>query len=589
MAARIEDYALVGDGETAALIARDGSVDFLCWPRFDSDPCFTALLGDERHGHWRIAPAGPVTGTTRRYRGDTLILETTFETDAGTVRLIDFMPQRQGASMLIRIVEGVRGEVPMHLALRLRFEYGSMPPWSQPHGNGLLAEVGPDLVVLHAPLKVRPGRAEASASFTVKAGERIPFVLAYGDSSLPAPEQPDVEQALSQTQAFWEDWISRFDKPCDWPAQVRRSLITLKALIHQRTGGLVAAATTSLPEMPGGSMNWDYRFCWLRDATFTLTALLNAGYHEEATAWRDWILRAVAGSPEQMRIVYRVDGARRLDEWEADWLPGYEGARPVRVGNAASVQTQLDVYGELLEAMHVASAAGIPRERRGIEVETALVHYLESIWDKPGSDIWETRGDPQRYTYSQVMAWVGIDRYLKGARTHKAAGPERVKRLTALRQQIHDDVCAQGFHTGRGHFVRAFGSEEIDASLLLLPIVHFLPADDPRITGTVAAVERELMDGGLVRRLKARGGEPQEGAFLACSCWLADCMKLQGRDADARTMLERVLALSNDVGLLSEEYHVPSRRMMGNIPQALTHLGVVNTALFLSGPVQERK
>ena len=588
MASPIQDYGFVGDGETCALISRDGSVDFLCWPRFDSDACFCALLGDEENGFWRIVPEARPSGVRRRYRGDTLVLETTFDTLSGTVRLLDFMPVRERHSSLIRVVEGVRGTVPMRLDLRLRFEYGLMPPWSRREDDCLVADVGPDLVAFRAPTPIDTAGPDASCRFTVSSGQRLAFALSYGSSSDSPPKRPDAEALLAATVDFWESWIRRFEKPCRWPAAVKRSLITLKALAHQRTGGLVAAATLGLPEVPGGSMNWDYRYCWLRDATFTLTALLNAGYKEEATRWRDWILRAVAGRPDKLQVVYRLDGGRRLQEWHVKWLPGYEASKPVRVGNQAAEQCQLDAYGELLDAMHVASQGGIERIERGIQVETALVEHLETIWDQPSSDIWESGGDPQRYTYSQAMAWVGVTQFLKSARTHQAASSDVLRRLEALREHIHEDVCQRGYDASRGHFVDCYGSDRLDASLLLLPLVNFLPVDDPRMGGTIAAIERELMQGGFVRRKAASHDGHDEGVFLVCSCWLADCMAKQGRCDDARAMLERVIGLSNDVGLLSEEYHVPTRRLIGNIPQALTHLGVVNTALGLSGPVLQR-
>jgi GH15 family glucan-1,4-alpha-glucosidase len=588
MASPIQDYGLVGDGETCALVARDGSVDFLCWPRFDSDACFCALLGNEQNGFWRIAPDTQPTRVHRRYLGDTLVLETIFETTSGAARLLDFMPMRQHYPSLVRIVEGVRGRVPMRLDLRLRFDYGFMPPWSRSDEDCFVADVGPDLAAFHASTPIDVSGSDASARFIVSPGQRVAFTLSYGSSSEPLPERPDPEAALEATVKFWERWIGRFNKPCHWPAAVKRSLITLKALVHQKTGGLVAAATLGLPEVPGGRMNWDYRYCWLRDATFTLTALLNAGYKEEATRWRDWILRAVAGRPDKLQVVYRVDGGRRLNEWAVKWLPGYEASKPVLVGNEAADQWQLDVYGELLDAMHVASRGGVERVDRGIKVESALVRHLESVWNEPSSDIWESRGDPQRYTYSQAMAWVGVTQFLKGARTHKAASDEMIRRLESLRGHIHEEVCRCGYDAGRGHFVDYYGSDKLDASLLILPLVNFLPAEDPRMAATIAAIERELMDGGLVRRKPAKNDGRDEGAFLVCSCWLADCMAKQGRHDEARTMLERVIGLSNDVGLLSEEYHVPTRRLIGNIPQALTHLGVINTALALSGPVLQR-
>jgi GH15 family glucan-1,4-alpha-glucosidase len=588
MASAIQDYGFVGNGETGALISRGGSVDFLCWPRFDSDACFCALLGDAEHGCWRIEPEAQLNGIRRRYRGDTLVLETTFDTPSGTVRVLDFMPLRASHSSLVRIVEGVRGEVPMRLELRLRFAYGLMPPWSRCNADCFVADVGPDLVAFHCPTPIDSHGPDASSRFTVHAGQRLAFQLSYGSSTQTPPERLDAEAALETTVAFWEGWISRFEKPCLWPTAVKRSLIILKALIHRDTGGIVAAATLGLPELPGGGLNWDYRYCWLRDATFALTALLNAGYEEEATQWRDWILRAVAGRPEKLQVVYRLDGGRHLSEWQVQWLPGHEGSQPVRVGNEAAGQRQLDIYGELLDSMHVAARGGIERVGRGIQVETALVEHLESIWDQPCSDLWESRGEAQCYTYSQAMAWVGITQFLKGTRTHRAASPEMIGRLEALRGRIHETVCRRGYDASRGHFVDYYGGKELDASLLLLAVVNFLPVDDPRMAATIAAVERELMVGGLVRRKRAKQDGHDEGAFLVCSCWLADCMAKQGRHEEARAMLERVIGLSNDVGLLSEEFHVPSGRLIGNIPQALTHLGVVNTALRLSGPVLER-
>ncbi len=587
MASDISDYGLVGDGETCALVSRSGSVDFLCWPRFDSEACMAALLGDESHGHWQIAPDGYLRTVSRRYRGDTLVLETRFEADDGAFRVIDFMRRENGTSMLVRIVEGVSGHPAVRLRLRLRFNYGDMSPWSRATEKGISFEVGPDQVILHSPVDIVAGDAEGHAVFHVREDERVSFVLAYRDSSEPIGGAVDADALLDATEREWSEWIGRFDKPCDWPDAVKRSLITLKALIHRRTGGLLAAATMGLPEQPNGAMNWDYRYCWLRDATFTLTALLNAGYRDEAERWRDWILRAIAGRPDKMQIMYRLDGSRRLPEFEADWLPGYQGARPVLVGNAASGQIQLDVYGELLDGFHVAVRGGIERSDRGVEVETALVLHLEQVWDKPGSDIWETRGEGKRYTLSQAMAWVGLERFLKGA-TEKHADPDMLARLAGVRDLIHAEVCARGFDAGRNRFVREFGGHALDASLLMLPLVGFLPATDPRMQATIAAIETELMEGGLVRRMPAKHDGRDEGAFLACSCWLADCYKLQGREKEARAMLERVIDLSNDVGLLSEEFHVPTQRLIGNMPQALTHLGVVNTALFLSGPVLQR-
>ena len=582
----VSDYALIGDGETCALISNTGSVDFLCWPRFDSQACFAALLGDAGNGRWQIAPAGFTTASRRRYRGDTLVLETEFTTETGRVRVIDFMPTDQSVSAVIRIVEGIDGHVPMVMHLRLRFDYGVEPPWSRPHGRGLWCEIGPHQVVLHSPVDVRQYDADGTAEWVARPGERLAFALCYASSADPIPAEPQPEAQLAETEAFWLEWIGRFDKPCRWPDATKRSLLTLKSLIHRRTGGLVAAATMGLPEVPGGSMNWDYRYCWLRDATFTLTALLNAGYQDEARKWRDWILRAIAGRPDKMQIVYRLDGERRIPEREASWLAGFEGAKPVLLGNAASGQTQLDVYGELLDGFHVAHEAGIEGSERGVQVATAIVEHLEGVWNEPGSDIWESRGEKRRYTLSQALACVGIERFIEGVgRHHEPAMLDRLRRLTA---EIREEVLGRGFDNAAGHFVQSYGEKTLDASLLLLPLVHFLPATDPRMAGTITAIERHLTEGGLIRRKAAQGDGRDEGVFLACSCWLADCMKMQGRENEAVAMLERVISLRNDVGLLAEEFHVPTQRMIGNYPQALTHLGVVNTSLFLSGPVLQR-
>jgi GH15 family glucan-1,4-alpha-glucosidase len=588
MTSPIADYALIGDGRTAAMVARNGSIDFLCLPNFDSDACFAAMLGDQGNGCWQIAPTGFVTAVERRYRGDTLILETDHSTDSGAVRVTDFMPWHDGEPMVVRIVEGLSGEVEMASLLRPRFDYGRVPPWMRPFDGGLCADAGSHQLVLHAPCALEAANGDARATFSVRKGERLVFALSYAPSYAELPKKPDTTRLLKQTDKAWRDWIGRFDAPDRWGAPLKRSLLTLKALIDRRTGGLVAAATMGLPEVPGGAMNWDYRYCWLRDATFTLTALLNAGFADEAVRWRDWILRAIAGDPKDMRIMYRIDGGRRLQEYEATWLKGHGGAKPVLVGNAASDQTQLDVYGELIDSFHVGARAGVERTPRDIAVEIALIEYLEGAWDKPGADIWESRGDPGCYTYSQAMAWVGINHFVESDVMRAAAGDELVGRMRGLRTQIHQTVCERGYSAGAGHFVQRYDGETLDASLLLLPLVGFLPADDPRIAGTIAAVERELMEGGLVRRKAAKGDGHDEGVFLACSCWLADCMAMQGRRDEAATMLDRVIGLSNDVGLLSEEFHVPTRRLIGNVPQALTHLGVVNSALFLSRPVVQR-
>ncbi len=589
MSSPIEDYALLGDGETAALLSRDGSVDWLCWPRFDDDSCFAALLGTRENGHWSIAPAAPVTQRSRRYQDDTLILETDLETADGAVRLIDFMPMRQGASCLVRIVAGVRGTVRMRCQMRLRFDYGALPPWSELSGDAMVAKVGPDLVVLRAPVKLDVQAHLTSAEFDVAAGERRAFVLAYGAAHERPPEPVDAEAALAETQAFWRGWIGRFDNgKTNWPGEVRRSLITLKAMIHAPTGGLVAAPTTSLPEAPGGKMNWDYRYCWLRDASFTFCALLNAGFHAEATQWRDWLLRAIGGAPERLRIMYRVDGSRHLSEWTVDTLPGYRYAAPVRIGNAASTQHQIDVFGEVLDALDLARRGGVQTTAQETEVERKIVAHLETVWHTEGSGVWESRSELRHYTYSKVMAWVGLDRFLRHHAESKSVDPAITERLTALRQTIHDEVCREGWNEGLGTFTQHYGGQAIDASLLLLPLVGFLPAHDSRMAATIETIRRELSEGGLIRRTKASAEPPDEGAFLACSCWMADCLNMQGRTDEARAQFERVLAVANDLGLLSEEYNVPGKHLAGNFPQALTHLAVVNTALGLCGPTLQR-
>jgi GH15 family glucan-1,4-alpha-glucosidase len=582
----IEDYALLGDGETAALLSLGGSIDWLCWPRFDDAACFAALLGTPENGCWTIAPRQPVTGRTRRHQDDTLIMETDFETADGAVRLIDFMPIRKGASALIRIVAGLRGIVPMRCSLRLRFDYGALPPWSETSDREMVAKAGPDLAVLRSPVDLT-GHAHATfADFDLQAGDRRAFVLSYGASHEKPPMPVDAEAALADTQSFWRGWIGGFDNTkTKWPKQVRRSLITLKAMIHAPTGGLVAAPTTSLPEAPGGTLNWDYRYCWLRDASFTLGALLNAGFHAEATAWRDWLLRAVAGSPEHLQIMYRVDGSRQLAEWQVDALPGYRHARPVRVGNAASAQHQVDVFGELLDALDLARRGGVPASGQETIVQGDIVAHIEKIWSTAGSGVWESRSEPRQYTYSKVMAWVGLDRFI---RHNDGTGSINLEKLKDLRQTIHDEVCREGWNAGLGTFTQHYGGEAIDASLLLLPLVGFLPADDPRMAATITMIQHELSEGGLIRRTKAKADGPNEGAFLACSCWMADCLNMQGRKEEAEAQLERVLAAANDLDLLAEEYNVPARHLAGNFPQALTHLAVINTALSLSGPTLQR-
>ncbi len=583
MSTPLEHYAMIGDGETAALLDRDGSIDWLCWPRFDSDACLAALLGDPGHGRWSITPAAPVTNRARRYQTDTVVMETDLHTETGAVRLIDFMPRRDGPSSLVRIVTGLHGRVPMRMDLALRFDYGAMPPWTEPAPRGFTARIGPDVVVLHAPVDLAYDGQRAGASFNVHEGERLPFVLRYAEAGQPDPPPIDTEAALYATQQFWRNWIARFDDArTKWPGQVRRSLLTLKALVHQPSGGLIAAPTTSLPETPGGSMNWDYRFCWLRDAAFTISALVNAGYTDEAGRWRDWLLRAVAGEPGQVRIMYRIDGGRRLNEWQADHLPGWRHARPVRIGNAAATQHQIDVFGEVMHALHLARRAGLPATEHEQATAHTVARHLMQIWNSRGSGIWESRAEPRQYTYSKAVASVGLRNFrdtLPGGGQHFAAD------LAAHADVIRAEVLREGWNEGLNRFTAFYGGQSLDASLLLMPLVGFLPATDPRMSATIDAIGRELGEGGLIRRNAPSPAGPNEGAFLACSCWMADCLRQQGKMDQAEAQFERVLALANDVGLLSEEYDVPAKHLSGNFPQALTHLAVVNTALALCGPV----
>lgn len=592
MASRIEDYALLGDCETAALVSREGSIDWLCWPRFDSDACFAALLGTSEHGRWLIAPADAEARITRRYRGDTLILETDFETADGAVTVIDFMPPRDQASDVVRIVVGRRGRVVMRTELVIRFGYGCAVPWVTRLEDGTLRAIaGPDMLHLRTPVELCGRNLTTVGDFTVEAGERVPFVLTYAPSCDPTPDPVDAEQALRDTERFWQDWIGRCKYDGPWSEAVRRSLVTLKALTYSPTGGIVAAATASLPEQLGGIRNWDYRFCWLRDSTFTLQALMNAGYYDEANAWRGWLLRAAAGRPEQLQIMYGLAGERRLMEWEADWLPGYEGARPVRIGNAASTQLQLDVYGELMDALHQARRGRLGGNEAGWELQRSLLAHLETVWDQPDEGIWETRGGRQPFTFSKVMAWVAVDRAIKSAEQFAMDGP--VGRWKDLRRRIHQDVCANGYDRELGSFVQSYGSKLVDASLLLLPVVGFLPAHDPRIAGTVAAVERQLLKDGFVQRYDTGrvedGLPPGEGSFLACSFWLVDAFVLQGRRDEAKALFERLLDLRNDLGLLSEEYDAKAGRLVGNFPQAFSHIALINSAINLSRNAQAAK
>ena len=596
MSSRIEDYGLIGDGQTAALVSRAGSVDWLCWPRFDSDACLAALLGDDRHGCWSFDPKSRVTGRSRRYEEDTLVLQTDAETETGAYRITDFMPLRRGdLSSLVRIVEGLSGTVDLAMVLRLRFAYGTMPPWCESAEGGMTARIGPDRVSLVSPVAVAIADDTVTAEVSIREGQRLAFVLSYASLMDVVPDGRDdargaldAERALDETRRHWRGWIARFDESrTRWPATVKRSLITLKAMVHDLTGGLVAAPTTSLPEVAGGKMNWDYRYCWLRDAAFTLGAFLNAGFVEEATAWRDWLLRAVGGAPDRMQIMYRLDGGRRLDEYHIDELPGYRDARPVLIGNSAASQHQIDVYGEVLDCLDLARRAGIAITPHHVAVERRIVDHLAAVWNTPGSGVWESRSETRQYTYSKAMAWAGFDRAARDGQATEAS-PDRLEWLRTLRDQVHAAACREGWNEGLGTFTQTYGDEALDASLLLLPIVGFLPADDPRMTATIAAIERDLSEGGLIRRKKAKVDGPNEGAFLACSCWMADCLALQGRHAEAVAQFERLLAVGNDLGLFAEEYNVPARHLTGNFPQALTHLAIVNTALSLCGPVLTR-
>lgn len=588
MSKTLEQYGLIGDGEAAALVGRDGSIDWLCWPRFDSDACLAALLGSEEHGRWLIAPAEPAQ-TTRRYREDTLILETEFSTSDGKLRVTDLMPTREGSPALIRVVTGLEGRVRLRMRLKLRFDYGQVAPWIELKGREAVAKVGPDLVVLEAPVPVREEGGEIAADFDVEAGDEMAFSLlhgsSHGSSAAPIPAPIDWAAAISRTEKFWQTWVSSFDKPTDWPQAVRRSLITLKALVHHPTGGVVAAPTTSLPEVAGGEKNWDYRYCWLRDATFTLAALLNAGFEREAKDWRDWLTRAVGETPDKLQILYRVDGGRRVPEWTADWLPGYRWAKPVRVGNAASAQFQLDVFGELMDVFHLAARAGIEASDHEVHLTAALARHVRQIWGEPDQGMWEERGQARHFVYSKVMAWVAVDRFLK---LQPEALQEERQTFKDLQTRMHDEICREGYDKGLRTFTSFYGGQTIDASLLLMPLVGFLPVDDERVAETIARIERDLVFDGLVRRKKPNGSGTPEGAFLACTCWLADCQAMQGRHAEARRSFERVLSVANDLGLLSEEYDCAGRRLSGNFPQALSHIAVVNTALGLCGPVLSR-
>ena len=586
MPSAIEDYALIGDCQTAALVGRNGSIDWLCLPRFDAPACFAALLGTPEHGRWLIAPHAP-RSASRRYRPGTLILETEFETDDGAVTLIDFMPPRTREPDLVRIVRGVRGRVRMHTELIMRFDYGSIVPWVRRTATGLEAIAGPDSLYIDSAVPLKGEHLHTVGDFEVAAGQEISFVLMWHPSHLERPPCPDADRTLEATERWWREWSRRCQYDGPWKDLVQRSLITLKALTYAPTGGIVAAPTTSLPELLGGVRNWDYRICWLRDATFILYALMLAGYTDEARAWREWLLRSVAGSPQQVNIMYGLGGERRLIEVELPWLPGYRNSSPVRIGNAAWKQFQLDVFGEVCDTLYAAARLGLPLEEPVWRLECEFAQFLEQHWRDPDEGIWEVRGPRQHFVHSKMMAWVAFDRLVKTAERFGADAP--VNRWRTIRDEIHREVCERGFDAQQNTFVQTYGSTELDASLLMMPLVGFLPPGDPRVVGTVTAIERQLMvDGGFVLRYRTHsqvdGLPPGEGAFLPCTFWLADNLAMIGRRTDAEKIFERLAGLANDVGLLSEEYDPAAGRLLGNFPQALTHVALVNTAFNLWQP-----
>ncbi|MER7794115.1 glycoside hydrolase family 15 protein [Streptomyces sp. NPDC097640] len=593
MAGRIEDYALIGDMQTAALVCRDGTVDWLCLPRFDSHAVFAGLLGTEEHGYWRLGPAQtagstPPAADRRRYRGDSLVLESEWDTPRGTVRVIDFMPPRDGAPQLVRIVEGVSGRVPMRSALRMRFSYGWVVPWVHKIDGRTVAVAGPDSVWLDTEVDTYGKDLTTYSDFTVAPGDRIAFTISWQPSHKEPPALPDPEGALEATEVFWREWVEHCTYHGPYRDAVVRSLITLKALTYAPTGGIVAAPTTSLPEEIGGVRNWDYRYTWLRDAAITLSSLLRTGYREEARAWREWLLRAVAGDPENLQIMYGIAGERELGEAELPWLPGYEGSQPVRVGNGAAGQLQLDVYGEVTEALHLAHMTGLARNDYASVLQLKLIAYLEEHWDEPDEGIWEVRGPRRHFVHSKVMAWVAVDRTVKLIESGDVDGP--LERWRELRDEIHRDVCEKGYDPERNTFTQSYGSRELDASLLLIPQMGFLPPDDKRVIGTIEAIQRELStsDGFVLRYPTAGedagvdGLEGDEGAFLACSFWLADDLAMIGRVDEARKLFEKLLALRNDLGLLAEEWDPRLQRQVGNFPQAFSHVPLIDTALRLT-------
>ncbi|MGW5264075.1 glycoside hydrolase family 15 protein [Microbispora sp. NPDC004025] len=584
---RIEDYALIGDTQSAALIGRNGSIDWLCLPRFDSPSCFARLLGDESNGFWRLAALGRETAARRAYLQDSLVLATDWETPTGTVRVVDFMPVRSGNPDLVRVVEGLSGTVEMTTEIRIRFDYGRIVPWARRTGPYLHAVGGPDSVWIHSPVPLRGGDYRHEATFTVAVGERLPFVFTWHPSHQPQPPAIDPLAELGLTVDAWRHWVSRCGYRGPWRDAVVRSLITLKALTYSPTGGIVAAPTTSLPEHLGGVRNWDYRYCWLRDAAMTLDALLRAGYVEEADAWRVWLLRAIAGRPQDHQIMYGVAGERRLPEMTLDWLPGYENSAPVRIGNGAAGQFQLDVYGQVVNALYRARKRGMPPDDYTWSLLVKGAEFLEHNWDRPDEGLWEVRGPRRHFVHSKIMAWLAMDRMTRGAAELGRTGP--FGRWCAVRDRIHAEVCDKGYDPERNTFTQSYGSRELDAALLQIPIVGFLPPDDPRVTGTITAIERELMTDGFVLRYPIAQDNPVdglpggEGAFLACSFWLAEARALTGRHDDAVHLFEHLIDLTNDVGLLAEEYDPKTGRQLGNFPQAFTHIHLIHTAQALSG------
>lgn len=585
MSRPIEDYALIGDTQAAGLVSRAGSLDWLCLPRFDSDALFAALLGDERHGRWAIAPTEEVREVRRRYRPGTLVLETEFITATGRLRLTDCMTPRHHLPDVVRSVFVEEGHVPVGMSLVIRPGYGSAVPWTRRVDDGYLAVAGPDAFILRTDAPVEVGRGDFSSGMDLSAGRRVDFHLAWFPSHERRPGPQDAQGLIRETEEWWRAWSDRFRHEGPYRDAVLRSLITLKALTYAPTGGIVAAPTTSLPERVGGVRNWDYRYCWVRDATFTLQALMRSGFEAEARAWHDWLLRAAAGAPDQLHILYGIAGERRLPEIELPWLPGYESSRPVRTGNAASTQFQLDVYGELLDCMHQARHAGVVEEEAVWEFQRAVVEHLETTWSQPDEGIWEVRGPRQHFTHSKVMAWVAFDRAIRAVETHGADGP--IERWREIRARIHADVCDRGFDPALGAFTQHYGSRELDASLLMIPLVGFLPPGDPRVKGTVAAIQRSLCEDGLVLRYRTErhvdGLPPGEATFLPCSFWLVDNLALAGRRDEARSLFERLLDLRNDVGLLAEEYDPRARRQLGNFPQAFSHVSLVNSVQYLAG------